>query len=140
MIWIPRICFAMALLFAGVTGLALWLNAGIGLEGRAMGKVVRLETSFSNSSGGGRSTLYCPIIAFTAPDGRRIELARGFCSTPAAYDVGEAVEIRFDPANPETAVFGGFLARFLIPLIFGIFALLLLAGGVIASVLINRRR
>lgn len=138
MIWIPRICFAMAALFAGITGLAIWLNAGLGLEGRTMGKVVRLETSFSNSSGGSRSTLYCPIVTFAAPDGRQIELPPGFCSSPAAYDVGEAVEVRFDPARPEDAVFGGFIARYLIALVFALFALLLLAGGVIARVLIAR--
>lgn len=138
MIWIPRICFAMAALFAGICALAIWLNAGLGLEGRAMGRVVRLEASFSRSSGGGGTTLYCPIIAFTAPDGRQIELPPGFCSSPAAYDVGEAVAVRFDPARPEDAVFGGILARYLIALVFGAFALLLLTGGIIAWILIAR--
>ncbi|PWR20692.1 DUF3592 domain-containing protein [Zavarzinia compransoris] len=139
MIWIPRIFFALAALFLAVAGLAVWLSSGIGLTAKATGTVIRLETSYSNSGNTrARSTLYCPIVAFTTATGQRIELDRGFCSSPAVYDVGESVEVSYDPDDPADAVYGGFFTRYLVAVIFGAFGTLLLIGASIAWILVRK--
>lgn len=140
MIWIPRIFIAMGLVFLAIFALALVLAAGKGGAAKATGTVVRFEMSGGRSSNGGSGPpLFCPVVRFVTADGREIELTASTCSRPAAYDIGESVEVDYDPAAPEDAAFGGFFTRHLVALVFGVIGLVFSVVGIALRGAIARR-
>lgn len=66
---------------------------------RVPGRIVEL----SSFSGGGSSTLYRPVVAFTTLDGTPVEAKSVFASFPPVGFVGEAVYVLYDPADPARA-------------------------------------
>lgn len=93
-------------------GIALLLHhntaAFIASASRTQGEVVRLihvESSKRNESG-----TWKPLVRFMAPGGQIIEFTPSSSSNPPAYDAGEAVEVFFDPRNPQDAKLNGFFA------------------------------
>ena len=133
------IFFAMGLAFLAVLAFAVWLQLGKGGSEQATATVVRLETSRLRSGGGSYRTTYCPVIAFTTSRGERVEIASQTCTAPSAYDVGETLSVDYDPADPQNAAFGGFFTRWLITLIFGIFATVFVGLSALFHVLAQRR-
>ncbi len=93
-------------------GIALLLyqhtSAFIASASRTRGEVLRLlhvESSKSNSSG-----TWKPLVRFKAPGGEIIEFTPSSSSNPPAYDVGEKVDVFFDPRNPQDAMLNGFFS------------------------------
>ena len=75
------------------------------------GTVVRLSER-SDSEGG--CCTYVPVIDFNAND--RVYTFEGDnASYPPAYDVGEQVDVRYDPTNPNTAQIDSFFERWIFP-------------------------
>ncbi|RSZ37130.1 MULTISPECIES: DUF3592 domain-containing protein [unclassified Variovorax] len=75
---------------------------------RTQGEVVRLlhvESSERNESG-----TWKPLVRFNAPSGEIIEFAPSSSSSPPAYEVGETVDVFFDPRNPQEARLDGFFS------------------------------
>ncbi|MDD3446151.1 MAG: DUF3592 domain-containing protein, partial [Zavarzinia sp.] len=89
-----------------------------------------LEPSVSNSGSGGRSRTWCPVVEFRAVNGKRYEIESGVCASPAAYDVGEQVEVDYDPANPADAGFGGFFTRHFVTLVLGFMGVIWTGMGI----------
>jgi hypothetical protein len=63
----------------------------------------------------GSAAVYCPTVEFTALSGERISFESAFGSMPAAYQVGQAVKIYYDPKNPAKAEVDSGLSRWLTP-------------------------
>jgi hypothetical protein len=93
----------------------------------------------SRSSEG--SLTYYPILHFITEDGRSRQVRASVGTVPPAYEIGEHVEILYDPAKLETVVINTQLGRLGIALVFFGFGLLwLLIGGVPQLIRIIRKR
>ena len=77
------------------------------------GNVVRLEES--NSSEGG-CCVYSPVVEFNA-NGQIYSFEGDTASDPPAYDVGEMVNVIYDPSDPDTAQINKWSERWLFPII-----------------------
>ncbi|MBW4519877.1 MAG: DUF3592 domain-containing protein [Scytolyngbya sp. HA4215-MV1] len=84
-----------------ITALAsLHIQRSIGKEKTAPGQVVELIARKDQKEG---ITYYYPVVKFTLPNGepQRVDLSEG--SHPAAYRVGDALTIAYDPEHPNHA-------------------------------------
>ncbi len=68
------------------------------------GTVTALEFSRSRKGGGS----YHPVVEFQTPESRTYSFRSEMGSRPPAYEVGEQVEIRYNPQNPTDAKLTGF--------------------------------
>ncbi len=78
-----------------------------------IGEVIRLEESDSSEGG---CCVYSPVIEFDA-NGETYSFEGDNASYPPAYEVGEQVNIIYDPANPDTAQINKWTERWLFPII-----------------------
>lgn len=118
--WIPRI-------FAGV-GFVLLLSASMVItsERRFVKSAVRTtgtvtDLDFSRDSDGGGA--YFPIVAFTTANGEQQTFRSRSGRNPAAYRVGDRVDVLYPAGDPAGARTAGFFSLFI-----GSFVLSLLAG------------
>ena len=116
----------LGLLFAVLAGLLLVVGAGFAVwtlvflnrSEVAAGTVIRLDDEgLADRRSGARMTR--PIIRFATASGARIEFAHRFASTPPAFDVGERVQVRYDPAAPASARIDSPVSLWLLPSLFG---------------------
>jgi hypothetical protein len=89
------------------------------------GIVARMEES-SDSEGG--CCVYSPVIEFAA-GGQTYTFEGGNASNPPQYKVGQRVNVRYDPADPNTAQVDSFFERWLFPII--IIPVMLLAALIV---------
>ena len=80
----------------------------------ATGTVVELVRRTTASA---RSSILCPVVEFTIPSGEKITFTSEFGSFPAGYKVGQSVNVRYDPADPQKAEIESTMNRWLVPLI-----------------------
>ena len=81
--------------------------------------------------------LHRPVVRFTAPDGRRIELTAPVSSSRTLYAVGDTVRVRFDPADPDSAQIDHPLYHWFAPgmlIFFGFFGI----GMGLLGIILNR--
>jgi hypothetical protein len=64
------------------------------------GEVIRLERSPDRGRYG---YTYAPVFSFTSADGVMHTVTSDVGSSPAGFDVGDSVRVRYDPADPQTA-------------------------------------
>jgi len=103
--------FAGFCLWGVYAGYTSWRLQNEGLT--TTGSVVRLEES--NSSEGG-CCVYSPVIEFSA-NGQTHSFEGDNASDPPAYQVGEVVNVIYDPADPSTAQINKWTERWLFPII-----------------------
>ncbi len=60
-----------------------------------------------------------PVVAFTAPDGRRVQFQSSVSSNPPGFHVGEQVRVHFDAANPDDARLDSFMHLWFVPVFLG---------------------
>jgi len=85
-----------------------------------------------DSETGGYSTNYCPTVKYTTLDGETIEIDLNECASPPAYEVGDAVEVYYNPQDPrQTILKGGTLQLVgnIFAIVFGILGGLFCLGG-----------
>lgn len=72
------------------------------MEGRApvTGAVVELVHRHTAAD---RSGIFCPVVEFSLPSGQRIRFTSDFGSRPASHRVGQSVNLRYDPMDPQKA-------------------------------------
>lgn len=75
------------------------------------GVVVGLDESSSDGS-----VTYSPIVEFTVND-QTYTFDSGNSSSPPEYEIGESVNVRYDPADPNTAQIDKYSERWLFPVI-----------------------
>ena len=66
---------------------------------------------------------YCPVVEFTASDGRRRQVQLSECSWPASYEAGDEVIVLYEPDAPLQAriqSFGSSAGMWILPVITGI--------------------
>jgi hypothetical protein len=80
----------------------------------AVGTVVELTTRITTS---GRASMICPIVEFTAPSGEKIRFTSDFGSRPAGHKIGQSVNVRYDPVDPQQAEIESAMTLWLTPLI-----------------------
>ena len=98
------------------------------------GTVVRLN---EQSDGEGGCCTYVPVIDFKVND--QIYTFEGDnASDPPAYDVGEQVNVRYDPTNPNKAQIDSFFERWIFPII--IIPAMILAAAVMNFFMIRSWR
>jgi hypothetical protein len=123
----------MSLIGVGIAGFfaARTLSLVEGGES-APGVIVELRRS---SKGGTR-----PVVEFTPKGRAAIRVEGGVSSTPPAYEIGERVQVHYDPDDPERMVIDGFLEMWFVPtLVGGLAGAELLAAAVSAIVGLGRR-
>jgi hypothetical protein len=83
------------------------------------GEVIRLERSVDR--GGSASYIeYAPVFSFTVADGNAYTVISKISSSPADFNVGESVRVRYDPTNPQDARIHTFLQTWGAAVIFGV--------------------
>lgn len=103
--------FAGFCVWGGYAGYISWRLEQVGET--VTGTVVQLEESDSSEGG---CCVYSPLIEFEA--GGQTHVFEGDnASDPPAYEVGEAVNVIYDPADPDTAQINKWAERWLFPLI-----------------------
>ena len=77
------------------------------------GTVVRMEESSSADSG---CCVYSPVVEFDV-NGQDYSFEGDNASDPPAYKVGEVVDVRYDPLDPNTAQIDSFFERWIFPIL-----------------------
>lgn len=63
-----------------------------------------------NSTG---EPVQCPVLSFTTADGQTAYYeASDFCANPPRYQVGQTIQVLYDPQNPKDAQFSGIVGEF----------------------------
>ena len=110
-------------LLSGFSTVALLVGAGWAyfsqqrkMESRiaATGTVVELTDRVTAS---GRSSIFCPIVEFTATSGEKIRFTSDFGSRPAGHKIGQSVKVRYAAADPQKAEIESAMTLWLTPAI-----------------------
>lgn len=73
----------------------------------ATGTVIGFNTSIS-ANDGRTATVYSPVIEFTTTEGERLTYSPNTSSSRQPGEVGDTVNLLYDPADPNTAVINTF--------------------------------
>jgi len=103
-----------ACLLAGAIYLYIDKQAFLEKAETAQGTVIEMIPKRSKDS-----TTYSPVVSFTTKSGQQITYTSSTSSNPPSYDVGENVQIFYDPANPNDAEINGFFSLWLGVIILG---------------------
>lgn len=103
-----------ACLLAGAIYLYIDKQAFLEKAETTQGTVIELIPKRSKDS-----TTYSPLVSFTTKSGQEITYTSSTSSNPPSYDVGENVQIFYDPANPNDAEINGFFSLWLGVIILG---------------------
>jgi hypothetical protein len=118
----------LGLLFVAGAGIAFALGNSFRSKAElATGRVTGFTVSVDSED---NSETYCPQVRYETSSGEGVTYNSNFCSSPPAYEVGEEVEIYYDPAAPEQAQIKGFWSQYLLVTIFSCIGLPLLAVGI----------
>jgi len=101
-----------------VVGLLVWNKTRVFVARAATTGGVVTELIEVRDNDGGSST-FKPVVKFSAPGGEEVTFTSSYSSRPPAYDVGEAVEVLYEPADLRGARIKGFGSLWLGPLILG---------------------
>ena len=106
----------VGLLAFGLLGGAVWayFSQQRKMEGRVavVGSVVELASQVTDNG-----HIICPVVEFTAPSGGKIRFTSDFGSLPARHQVGQSVNVRYDPTDPQKAEIDSAMNLWLVPLI-----------------------
>ncbi|WET02125.1 DUF3592 domain-containing protein [Flavobacterium sp. YJ01] len=103
-----------ACLLAGAIYLYVEKQAFLEKAETAQGTVVEMIPKRSKDS-----TTYSPVVSFTTKSGQTITYTSSVSSNPPSYDIGENVQIFYDPTNPNDAEINGFFSLWLGVIILG---------------------
>jgi hypothetical protein len=118
----------LAILFLGGAAIAYFVGASFRAKAElATGTVAGFSVSVDSED---NSQTYCPQVRYTTKTGQDFTYNSNFCSSPPAYEVGEEVEIYYDPADPGSGQIRGFWSQYLVVLIFSCIGLPLAVLGI----------
>jgi hypothetical protein len=66
---------------------------------------------------GNRGIIYCPVVEFSVPSGEKGRFTSEFGSRPATHQVGQSVNVRYNPVDPQKAEIESAMSIWLTPLI-----------------------
>jgi len=138
--WLPRGMMLLGLLL--IIGAGAAIHAEFAFRRIAVetdGRIVRMVERVSREDG--RITRrYAPVFAFALPDGRRIEIESATASDPPCCRTGDAVRVRYDPADPLRAYMTGFMESWFLPLILALMGFGSIALGAVARLFMRDTR
>jgi Protein of unknown function (DUF3592) len=112
--WLPRLFAGIGLLLLAVAAVTTILTFRFVADSeRADGTVVDLRESYDPED---NTTSYYPVVRFETADGRQIRFES---DASTSDDVGDTVEVLYDPDDPEDAKLAGFFNLWGLSLIFG---------------------
>ena len=78
-----------------------------------------------------RSTSFAPVVTFRDSSGRSHRFVSATGSNPPTHGVGDAIDVLYEPDDPATASVADFWSLWLVPVVLGIFGVVMLgAAGV----------
>ena len=105
---------------------------------KTTGTVLELVASTSKNSQGS-STTYAPLVSYTDNSGGTHQYKPNYSSNPPGYEVGEKVDVFYDPKNPDDVKLGG-LGEYTGAFVLGGIGLVFALIGLIAVLVILRKR
>lgn len=72
---------------------------------------------------------FCPVIDFTTRDGQQVRYFGNVCTSPPAYDLGDQVELLYDPENIKNVQMNGFWSQYVGEVVLGAIGLPFLLIG-----------
>ena len=70
-------------------------------------------TSLASDLDSSGNPVKCPVVNFTAANGQAVYYdASDFCANPPRYQVGQTIQVLYDPQNPNHVQFAGFVGEF----------------------------
>jgi len=106
----------------GIGAAVSWLNA-VNLSNTGV-QAVGIVTDMIRSSEGGTQA---PVVEFQLKNGTKHTYTSSLFSSPPANELGERIELWYDPADPDKVVMSG-MDRWFVPIFLGVFFLIF--GGV----------
>jgi hypothetical protein len=111
----------LGLLFLAIGLVFGKVQAGRGGHARAMGTVIDVEISesYDNDRDQRRvTTHYRPVVRFEPAPGQAVVIKATVTSNLNSFKLGQAVEVRYNPDQPEKGIFESAFRRFVGPVIF----------------------
>ena len=96
----------------------------IGKAQKVKGIVIQMVYSHSSEGGGG----YAPVYQFKTVDGQTIVIQDSLSSNPPRFQVGQKIEVLYDPGNPQKARINKWMNLYFAPAL--LVGLGLIFGGV----------
>ena len=126
----------LEIIFSLVGGLLVLIGAflfvrtrifiGKAQKAKGKGKVIQM-VYFPGENGGG----YAPMYQFRTVDGQRIEILDELSTNPPRYQVGQEIDVLYEPGNPEKARINKWLYLYFVPVGLGWMGLILVLMGLI---------
>jgi hypothetical protein len=87
--------------------------------------------------GSTRYVSYAPVFSFTAADGNTHTVTSDISSSPAGFDIGDSVKVRYDPASPQAARIHSFFQTWGVVVISGVAGVAFVSFGCMRLGLLN---
>ena len=113
--WFPVIFLAVGL--ACLVGAAAAHLHRLEFEERSVRVEARVIGLVQRRSARSSSPVYAPVFRFTTRDGQVVRVTSSSASSPPAYEVGQTVQLLYDPERPQRAEEITFSSRYLAPLL-----------------------
>ena len=103
------------------------IAAGVSADGRVIDLIAERDSDGDD--------MYYPRVRFVTAAGEPVEFTGSVGSSPAAFDIGEAVAVLYDPADPGDARIDSFFQLWFGPLILGFlgFIFTTVGGGAVIA-------
>ena len=95
--------------------------------------MVERTTTHSTGRGSSTDTAWHPMVEFSV-DGKPYSFQGSVGSSPPAYEVGDTVEVAYDPSDPHDARLASFWSAYFLPLILGGIGIVFTPIGVVLLV------
>ena len=118
------------LIAAILAGTSYWLYQGRAVEIAAYQPAVGVIVGSHVNTEGGRK-MFAPIIRFESNDGESVEFKSRTFSRPPRFEIGDEIEIVYDPKDPARAMIDNFVVRYLTAIVIAIFAWAILILGLV---------
>jgi Protein of unknown function (DUF3592) len=125
----------LALMFAGIGIIMFAIGAFLLIREKAFLSndlsATATVTSLASDLDSSGNPVKCPVVNFTAANGQAIHYdASDFCANPPRYQVGQTIQVLYDPQNPNNVQFSGFVGEFGEGMLFTFLGLLFFLSGV----------
>jgi len=108
------------MIFIGIGGLLLAIAAFVFFREQAfLGRAQTVTGTVSDFdvSNSEDSNSYCPVIDFRTRNGESVEYHANVCSAPPAFDIGDKVEVVYDPEDIRHVQMNGFWSKYVGPVV-----------------------
>ena len=135
--YLGYIFVAIGVVLLIIGGLVTWHTVEFKSKAEsAEGTVIEMQPRHSDGS-----TTYAPVVEFETAGGELVTYHSSSSSSPPAYDVGESVEVLYDPNDPSEAKINSFFNLWFLPLLLAGMGIVFGGiGGLVVVVMIRGTR